>query len=126
MRCAALPHPQRAADAQHRGRFDIVHAADVVYRRAVSAGYCTQRIARLDAVILHGGLFGGLLLVLLLVGDLVVEVLPRVRIDAEERFLQQERFSAQDAVLEVDQPFGVERLAVICLLYTSPSPRDTR
>ena len=31
MRCAALPHPQRAADAQHRGRFDIVHAADVVY-----------------------------------------------------------------------------------------------
>ncbi len=43
----------------------------------------------------------------------VIEVLPRVRVDVEERFLQQERFAAQHSVLEVYQAFRVECLAVV-------------
>ena len=88
LRC--LPHPQRASDAQRRGRLDAVQSADVCHGRTVLAGDGAQRVARLDAVVLHGCLFGRLLLVLLFVCDFVVEVLPGVRVDAEERFFQQE------------------------------------
>ena len=41
-----------------------------------------QRVARADLVVAHGGPFGGLLFVLLLVGLLVVEILPGVGVDA--------------------------------------------
>ena len=69
---AASAHTQRAADAEHRGGFDAVHAADVIDRRAVFAGQGAERIARTDLVVALGGLLGSLLLVLLLVGDLVL------------------------------------------------------
>lgn len=64
-------------------------------------------------MVAHGGPFGGLLFVLLLVGLLVVEILPGVGVDAQERPFEQENLPVEDAALEVDQPFGIERLAVV-------------
>lgn len=51
------------------------------------------------------------------------EVLPGVRVDAEERFFQQEGLAAQQSVLEVDEPLGVERLPVIAGLEMQVRPR---
>lgn len=64
-------------------------------------------------MVAHGGALGSLLLVLPLVGLLVVEVLPGVGVDAQERALEQEDLAVEDAALEVDQPLGVERLPVV-------------
>ena len=108
-----LADAERAADAQNRRRLDAVQTTDGRDCGAVLDGQGSERISRADLVVTHGGLFGSLLLVLLLVGDLIVEILPGIGVDAEEGFFQQEGFAAQDAVLEVDQPFGVESLPVV-------------
>ena len=93
--------------------FDAVQPAKIGYRRSVFVSQGTQRFPFANRVVATGGLFDDLFFVHLFVGDFVVEILPRIRIDAEERFFEQECFAAKNAVFEVDQPLGVERMAVV-------------
>ena len=74
--------------------FDTV----VPYRREGA-----ERIARLDRVVSYGGSFRSLLFVGLFHFRLVIEILSGVGPDVEERFLEQECLTSQNARFEVDQ-----------------------